>query len=416
MSGAQVRVVGAGLAGLSAALALADRGLSVTLDEGAQRAGGRCRSYHDPQIGGVIDNGNHLLMSGNTHAMAWLDRLGTRGAVTGPGHAEFDFCDLRDGARWRIAANDGPIPWWVLAKDRRVPGTGAAQYLALARLMTARADQSVADVIATNGPLWDRLMEPVLLAALNVDAGSGSARLAGAVIRRTLARGGWFSRPLVATPTLDAALVDPALAALRARGVEPGFGRRLRALAIEGDRVAGLDFGNGVEPVTGAVVLAVPAWIAADLVPGLSVPDRHCAIVNGHFAFAPPPGAPPILALVGGTAEWVFGFEGRLSVTVSGADHLIDRDREELARAFWADIQRALGFAAPLPAWQVVKEKRATFAGTPDQDALRPTAATRFANLFLAGDWTQTGLPATIEGALQSGNVAAQLAARFASR
>lgn len=412
----RVHVVGAGLAGLSAALTLADKGLAVTLDEAGPRAGGRCRSYHDPQIGRVIDNGNHLLMSGNKAAMAWLDRLGTRGLMAGPDHAEFAFCDVVSGEHWRIAANDGPIPWWVLARGRRVPGTRASEYLALARLMSAGPERTVADVIRTRGVLWDRLMDPVLLAALNVAPETGSAKLAGAVIARTLARGGRASRPLVATPTLDAALVDPALAALGERGVAPRFGRRLRTIGFEGNRVTTLDFGDGAEPVDGPVVLAVPAWIAGELVPDLTVPDRHCAIVNGHFACPPPPGAPPLLALIGGTAQWVFAFEDRLSVTVSGADALIERDRAELAAAFWADIQRALGFTAPLPAWQIVKEKRATFAATPEQDARRPGAATRYQNLFLAGDWTRTGLPATIEGAIQSGNVAAQLAVAAASR
>ncbi len=88
----------------------------------------------------------------------------------------------------------------------------------------------------------------------------------------------------------------------------------------------------------------------------------------------------------------------------------MDRDREYLAKTIWADVQKALAMTAPMPAWQIVKEKRATFAATPEQDAKRPPAATRWRNLFLAGDWTQTGLPATIEGALRSGETAARLA------
>jgi uncharacterized protein with NAD-binding domain and iron-sulfur cluster len=95
---------------------------------------------------------------------------------------------------------------------------------------------------------------------------------------------------------------------------------------------------------------------------------------------------------------------------VSCADDLADNDREGLARIFWADICAALSIDAPMPAWQIVKEKRATFAATPEQDALRPSPRTRWANLFLAGDWVQTGLPATIEGALRSGDGAARLA------
>ncbi len=97
-------------------------------------------------------------------------------------------------------------------------------------------------------------------------------------------------------------------------------------------------------------------------------------------------------------------------MTVSAADDLAAVDRAEIAATLWADIQAAYGFTAPLPPFQIIKEARATFAATPEQDARRPGAATTTANLFLAGDWTQTGLPATIEGAVRSGSVAAGLA------
>ncbi len=103
----------------------------------------------------------------------------------------------------------------------------------------------------------------------------------------------------------------------------------------------------------------------------------------------------------------MFAFADRLSVTVSGADDLADADREDLARMFWADIAAVHGLPAALPPWQIVKERRATFAATPEQNARRPKAATPWRNLALAGDWTATGLPATIEGAIRSGRTAA---------
>ena len=116
-----------------------------------------------------------------------------------------------------------------------------------------------------------------------------------------------------------------------------------------------------------------------------------------------------MIGVIGGTAQWVFAFEDRLSVTVSGADDLVDDDRESLARRFWRDVAIVHRLPPELPAWQVVKERRATFAATPEQNARRPGARTATSNLFLAGDWTATGLPATIEGAIQSGTKAADL-------
>jgi len=404
-------VVGAGLAGLSAAVALAKAGVAVQVADGAAQAGGRCRSYHDPQLGLTIDNGNHLVLSGNDAVMRFRRTVEAQGALAGPDAADFSFADLRTGERWTVRINDGPLPWWVLAPSRRVPGSRAADYLPLARLL-GRRDERIDARIATSGPVWERLLEPVLLAALNTAPAESSAALAAGVLRETVARGGRAMRPRVAEPTLAAAFIDPAVDWLARHGGTLTLGRRLRGLVFEEGRVAALDWGSERESVAPdeAVILAVPAWIAATLVPDLVVPDEHRAIVNGHFALPAPAGAPAMLGLLGGTAEWVFAFPDRLSVTVSAADHLVDRDREDLARAFWADIQRALRIDATMPRWQVVKEKRATFAATPEQNAKRPPAATRWRNLFLAGDWTQTGLPATIEGSLRSGETAAGLA------
>jgi squalene-associated FAD-dependent desaturase len=405
-------VVGAGLAGLSAAVELTRAGFAVDVADSAAQAGGRCRSYHDPQLGRVIDNGNHLVLSGNEAVVGYLQSIGAEGALSGPDDAEFDFVDRASGERWSFRPNAGRVPWWVFAKSRRVPGTSAADYLRLGALMSGGAGETVADRVATSGRVWDRLMEPVLLAALNTAPAEGSAKLTANLLRQSMARGGRAMRPRVAEPTLAAAFVDPALAWLGARGASVALGKRLRAVRFEEDVLAALDFGEGEIAVAAdqPVVLSVPPWVAGSLVPELTVPDDFRAIVNAHFAFVPPPGTPAMIGVIGGLAEWIFAFPDRISVTVSAADHLVDRDRAKLAAKFWADIAAVHGLPTDLPRWQIVKEKRATFAATPEQDAKRPGVKTRWRNLFLAGDWTQTGLPATIEGALRSGVTAAGLA------
>ncbi len=158
-----------------------------------------------------------------------------------------------------------------------------------------------------------------------------------------------------------------------------------------------------------SVILSVPPWIAKDLLPGLATPDQFRGILNVHFHVNPPRGQPAILGVVNAEIEWLFAFPDRLSVTISNADRLIDRPRDELAAEVWREAAALTGLAHDLPPWQIVKEKRATFAATPAQDAKRPHSRTRWANVLLAGDWIQTGLPATIEGAVRSGYKAASI-------
>ena len=407
-----VHIVGAGLAGLAAAIGLAGTGRQVVVHELARHAGGRCRSYFEPALGLTIDNGNHLLLSANHAALAFLETIGSEDRLVGPAEAEFAFADLASGDRWVLRPNHGRLPWWIFSKTRRVPGTRPADYLSLLRLLPARADRSLDEVIECKGALYERLWRPVFLAALNTDPPEGSARLAGAIVRETFARGGSACRPLVARDGLGAAFIDPALAYLERNGVKLCFDHPLRRLEFADEKIRALDFGEDrVDLAEGdSVILAVPAPVASLLLPELPAPGKFRAIVNAHFKVDPPKTIPRILGIVNGTAEWLFAFPGRLAVTISAADRWIEAPREELAKKIWADIAQLTGMGDELPPWQIIKERRATFAALPEENAKRPAAQTRWRNLFLAGDWTATGLPATIEGAIRSGNSAARLA------
>ena len=407
-----VHIIGAGISGLSAAVRLANANYRVHVHEATQQAGGRCRSYFDAATNLTIDNGNHLLLSGNRQALAYARSIGTEAGLVGPKRAQFPFVDLTTGQRWQLDLGESRLPLWVFDQARRVPDTGLLDYLALLPLVWAAPSKLVGDSIPCNGTLYQRLVQPLLLAALNVDPPEGSAGLAGAIVRETLLAGGMACRPLIAREGLSAVLVEPAIKLLQGKGAGIQFGHELRALGTSADRVDELKFGDDVvvvEPAD-AVVLAVPPRPAAALLPGLKTPTKFRAIVNAHFRFDPPPGMPPILGVVGGLVEWLFAFPQRLSVTISNADRLVDMPREELAQAIWRDICKASGMAASeLPPWQIVRERRATFEATPEQNALRPGASTALKNLFLAGDWTDTGVPATIEGSVRSGNRAADL-------
>ncbi len=407
-----IHVVGAGLAGLSAAVTLAAQGARVILSEAARQAGGRCRSYHDSQLGMTIDNGNHLVLSGNPAVRRFLEAIDAQDRLAGPSAAAFPFFDVATGQRWTLRPNDGLVPWWILDVSRRVPETSIGEYVAIASLMRRHPGRRIDEVLRCEGALWERFLRPLFVSVLNTPPEEASADLAGAVIRETFAKGGRSLHPRVATPSLAAAFVDPALERLQRAGADIRFGRRLASLKLQDGKVASLVFSDGEQALgpQDRVVLAVPPWTAQELLPGLLVPDAFCAIVNAHFKLAPSGELPLIVGLIGGTAEWVFAFPDRLSVTVSAADRLIDVESEALAQVLWRDVAVVHGLQKETPPYRIVKETRATFAATPAQNARRPSSSTRLSNLFLAGDWTDTGLPATIEGALRSGERAAALA------
>ncbi len=414
----RAHVIGAGLAGLATAVNLARRGAEVVLHEASRHAGGRCRSFHDAKLGRDIDNGNHLILSGN-HALAgYIDAIHAHDHFREVQPARFDFIDFADattGDSWRLAP--GSRPWWIFLPGGLPPGVSTLGAMGdMLRLARARSGDRVGDRLDVSGLRFRRLWAPLAVAALNTEAAEGSARLLWAVVRETLLRGEAASRPRLAIDGLTPAFVDPALAWLRARGAGVRLGCRLRELGIDGDRIVALGFGTDEIGLDGddRVVLAVPRPAAGKLLPELKDREEPSAILNAHFVCDTKtklPGHAPFVGILGGTAEWVFRRGDVLSVTVSAANRYLGRIDDDLALAIWRDVARVLGQdKAPLPPHRLILEKRATALQTPAWDRARPSFRTRYRNLFLAGDWTATGVPATLEGAVRSGFRAAEAA------
>lgn len=410
---ATVHVVGAGLAGLSAAVRLAQNGVRVVLSEASGQAGGRCRSYYDASMGCVIDNGNHLVLSGNPAVYSYLRLIGAQRSLSGPARAEYVFHDLPSGGRWAFRPNESAFPWWVFSPSRRMPDTRVRDYLQYIGLMRADSFSRIGDLVPCAGPLWEKFLHPVLLSILNTEPKTASALLTWNVLRETVLRGGHAYRPRVAQPALSMAFIEPAVEFLQSRGGNVRLNRRLRRLGLGQGRVDALDFAGGREALEASdiVILATPAWVSTELLPGLKAPCEFRSILNAHFRVTPPKNAPLMLGVTGGLSEWMFAFRDRISVTVSDAEACVDSPRETLAARIWTEVAQVFRLQGGMPAWQVVKEKRATFAATPEQANLRPgTECISWNNLFLAGDWIDTGLPSTIESALRSGEMAAAAA------
>ena len=277
--------------------------------------------------------------------------------------------------------------------------------------MRADNDQNISDVLPTKGPLWKKFWVPFIVSITNTDAELASAGLVRRVLEETLAKGEDACRPVLFPLGLTQSLVTPALDFIRRRGGEINFNKRLNRIQTSCNRITALYFAEKMIqiPDSDCVVLALPCAKISQLVDDIDAPNRYSPIVNGHFRLPVSVEAPPVLGLVNGTVEWLFLRNDIASVTVSAAKLIVDLPAEKLAEIFWKDIQSAYGLKNYfLPTNRIVKEKRATFLQTPVQLRRRPATRTHFSNLFLAGDWTQTGLPATIEGSILSGVTAAE--------
>lgn len=391
----KVHVIGAGLAGLSAACRLTEAGYDVVLFEAAGQAGGRARSYFDKQLGCRIDNGNHMLLSGNHAALRYLKRTGSETTLTGPNTPAFPFKDLRSGKSWTLKLSHGRLPWWIFCPSRRVPDTRLLDYRALLTMRKAKPSDLVSEVTDTTSALYKNLLEPLTISALNTMPQQASAAPLAAVFAETVELGGAASQPRWAETGLSESFVDPAIAWLKANGAEIQLGKRIHNLDSD-------------QPT----ILAVPPWVAKDLMPELTTPDEFESICNIHFKIKTNIGEPGFYGLLGSMAEWVFARDEVLSVTISAANRYAPLNQEQIAAQVWGELAHAFGLAPDIPAYRVLWEKRATFACTPQQLNKRPEAQSPRSNVFLAGDWTNTGLPATIEGAIRSGETAANLLIR----
>ncbi|WP_052341436.1 hydroxysqualene dehydroxylase [Salinarimonas rosea] len=401
-AGGRLHVVGAGVAGLAAALHAARAGAEVHLHEAAPQAGGRCRTI-SPADGFGHDNGTHALLGANPRALALLERIGARSRWIEPEPAGLPVYDAATGRLGHVGLH--PLAW--LRPRLRPDGLGLADLPRLARLALPLPDRAIGDLFAGRA-LLESFVEPLTVAVLNTPVEIASARRLGRALRKVVRPGG--ARLWVAERGLGPDLVAPALEALARAGGRIALGSRLRALEVREDRVVGLVMADrtvAIGPGDG-VVLALPPAEIARLLPALPVPDAYEPIVNAHYRVAGP-ARPRFVGLRHALAHWALARPDHVSVTVSAAAAAVGSDPRALAARIWEEVApalRAAGVPVGEPVEQrVVKEKRATIRQAAGPDGPRPRAPC--VNLRLAGDWLSR-LPATIEAAVISGEDAAR--------
>ena len=437
MTARHVVVVGGGFAGLAAAVRLARAGTHTTLLERRPFLGGRAYSFAHPVTGEVVDNGPHALMGAYTEALDFLGEIGASAKLRVQPRLRVTLAHPELGLGEVAApAVPGPLqaPLALLRYRLLTRGDRARLFAGALRLAargSALAGRTVADALADVGQsraACERFWHPLAIATLNEAPEIAAAAPFAAVLRRAFFAGARAARFALAAVPLSELYTSDARRAIGAAGGTVATGAAVASLALEGERVGGVLLRDGRRVDADAVVLAVPCAALLRLLPPAlrdEPPFRALAavgtspIVSVHLWLDRPVGwGSSFLGLLGGRAQWLFdcgpardGGQRVASVT-SGARFWDDASDEAIAAEVLADARAVLPVLRDARCTRslVVRERHATISLTPAADAVRPAVTTPLANLFLAGDWVQTGLPATIEGAVQAGREAARRA------
>ena len=432
MTPRHVVVVGAGFAGLAAAVRLARGGARVTVLERRPFLGGRAYSFADPGTGEVVDNGPHALMGAYTEALDFLAEIGAREKLEIQPRLHVTLADPALGMG-TVAAPPVPGPLQAPAALLRyrllAPGDRIRLLIGALRLAGRGAelgDRTVAEALGDVGQSSEacaRFWHPLAIATLNEAPELAAAAPFAAVLRRAFFAGARAARFALARVPLSDLYTSDACRAVEKAGGTVTTGAAVASLSLAGERVDGVVLKDGRRIAADAAVLAVPfTALLRFLPPALRdvPPFRALArlgtspIVSVHLWLdRPVRWGSPFLGLLGGRTQWLFDCGGhRIASVTSGARFWDDAADEQIAAEVLADARAVLPAMAEARCVRslVVRERHATLSLTPAADAVRPAVATPLANLFLAGDWVQTGLPATIEGAVQSGRAAARLA------
>ena len=433
----RVVVVGAGFAGVAAACAIAGSGGRVTLVEARQRGGGRATSFVDPESGETIDNGQHALLGCYAATRRLLRTLGAEHLVRFQKRLTIHMAEP-GGRLVRIACPPLPSPIHLLAGLIAMKGLTWADRWSLLRaaprLMRLPGDgmtvEEWLDALGQTTGLRDRFWRPVAVAALNEDTRVAGAALWTAVLKEAFAGGAAGMGMGLPVCGFHDLYVEPAARFLRDRGGHLITGSPAERIVAGGDGAAVL-LRDATELACDGVVIAVPHTAAGRLIPDEAkradprlarLADLGAsAIVSVNVWLDREIPSPPFLGFIGGTVQFVFNKAAQfdpshargayLACVISAASDLAGRPNEEIAAAAADDLRRYIPAARPARVLRtmVVKEKLATFSGRPEVLSLRPPARTAVRNVALAGDWTDTGLPGSIEGAVRSGDAAARV-------
>lgn len=439
----KILVVGAGIAGLSAAMRLTDSGFSVRLIESRKFPGGRFFSFREAKTGEILDNGRHVAISAYENFFELTDFLDAKDLFAVQKSKSISFYRL-DGKRFSFKTGGdsklGSALALMKSKGFSMRSKFAfADFASKISKLQSIENESAVELLRRNrqnSQLIENFWEPFVLATMNAPIERASAKILLSILKKTLAKDPG-SLALMFCKTHFSRAFGKMEQAFADRDFEIRLGERVEKLEFENDRFTGANLANGDRIEADACVCAVSPDAANRILPGGLAERanlnkfRFSPIVSAYFHFDRPITGFDYAALLGGSADWIFNsnsinerdpeisekYPGLVSITSSAAFDLIDKSAEEIKDTFLSQIRSAIPRLAEsaLLSYKILKDKKATILIDPETEKLRPNQSTSVPNFFLAGDYTATELPATLESAAASGKLAADYVRDFFS-
>src|ERR1041384_3250361 len=438
---ADVVVIGGGLSGLAASVDLASRGAAVLLCEAGPRLGGRCYSYVDVRTGDTVDNGQHVLLGAYHNVLEYLARIGSvrflkkQRSLTLPLHHPekgfHSFSVPEVPKPFDLPAGMLRFGLLTLQDRRRLLNVGLALRGWDRNMEESLSQKTVAGGLSGLGQSRESmecLWNPIALSVMNESPEEASALLFARALRGAFMGEKSDSSILLPTVGQSDLYVAGAIEYLMRRKAKILLNSEVRTLAMRGSGVSHLELQGGMKVTGGFIVSAVPYFALRRMIPPEFMTETpfeglgkigSSPIVSIHLWFEKDFMESDLLGLIGRRVQWLFNRRrimrgsgkttGYVSAVISAARPFLHLTKERLVEIALQDIRGMYPRTGRLLCSGVIKEKRATFSPTCGVERFRPGARTTLRHIFLAGDWTDTGLPATIEGAVVSGLKAARM-------
>ena len=411
-----IHIIGGGLAGLSSAINLIEKNKKIILYEASSLFGGRCRSYNEKDFNSEIDNGNHLIIKAYKNTFDYLKKIDASNELISNEKTFYPFVDLKELKTWNVKPHSFIIPWWIFLNSSRPPDITFIDFIKSFKIFFAKKNQTVSNFLKKKSKIYQRFWKPFTIAVLNTHPDEASARL----LRKVIIKTSFFSndplRPFTVKNSLNDTFVKPAIKKILSKGGVVKANARLKKIIFKNNSVEKIVF-NEKTKILGkndSIILAVTPNVISKILPRVVTPKKTNCILNIHFQLNEEnkkiilPGNSFFIGVVGGISDWIFKKKDILSITISAANHLNKFSNKKISKIVWNDVKKTFNLDAnKIPKYKIIREKMATFVQSPEEIYKKPKIQTQYKNLYLVGDWIDTGLPATIEGAITSGyNVA----------